>query len=125
MILDTNALSDFLAEDRGLLRVLPAHARLHLPVIVLGEFRYGIQRSRERAKLSRRLAELEADAEILPVDVEAASYYATIREQLRQEGQPIPQNDAWIAAIALLHNLPIVSRDAHFDRVHGVRRIAW
>lgn len=125
MILDTNALSGFLAEDRALLRALPAHTLLHLPVIVLGEFRFGIQRSREAARLGRRLIELEADAEILPVDKETVSQYATIREQLRQDGRPIPQNDTWIAAISRQHELPIVSRDVHFDYVRNVRRISW
>ena len=30
-----------------------------------------------------------------------------------------------IAALALQHELPVVSRDGHFDLVPGVRRIAF
>lgn len=125
MILDANALSDFLLENRDLLRALPAHAVMRLPVIVLGEYRFGVQRSRDREKLGRLLDELEQVAEILPVDLSTVPHYAKIREQLRRDGWVLPHNDTWIAAIALQHELPIISRDTHFDRVHSVRRISW
>jgi tRNA(fMet)-specific endonuclease VapC len=125
MILDTNALSDFLLENRALLRALPAHAILRLPVIVLAEYRFGVERSRDREKLGRLLDQLEQVAEILPVELPTVSYYAKIREQLRRDGCVLPHNDTWIAAIALQHGLPIISRDAHFDHVPSVRRISW
>jgi predicted nucleic acid-binding protein len=125
MILDTNAISDLLLENRALLRALPAHSMLRLPVIALGEYRYGIQRSREKANLGRLLDRLESFAEILPVDPKTVSHYAIIREKLREQGYALPQNDIWIAAIAVQHDLPIVSRDAHFDYVRDVRRISW
>ena len=40
-------------------------------------------------------------------------------------GQPIPENDLWIAALARQHRLPILSNDAHFDQVSGVKRLGW
>jgi tRNA(fMet)-specific endonuclease VapC len=40
-------------------------------------------------------------------------------------GRPIPGNDAWIAALALQHRLPILSRDEHFDVVVGIERKSW
>lgn len=33
--------------------------------------------------------------------------------------------DAWIAALALQHDLPILSRDGHFDAVRGIDRAQW
>jgi len=44
---------------------------------------------------------------------------------LKKLGRPIPANDAWIAALALQHRLPVMSRDEHFDAVPGLRREAW
>ena len=41
---------------------------------------------------------------------------------LKQAGHPIPANDAWIAALALEHRRPILSRDQHFDAVRGLHR---
>jgi len=125
MILDTDALSAFLLENRALLRALPAHTVMRLPAIVLGEYRFGVRRSRDREKLGRLLDGLEQVAEILPVDLSTVPHYAIIREQLRQDGRVLPHNDTWIAAIALQHELPIISRDAHFDQVRKVRRISW
>lgn len=61
----------------------------------------------------------------LSIDVETARYYGEIRHELRLDGRPIPQNDVWIAALALQHRLPVLSRDTHFDSVEGVERISW
>jgi predicted nucleic acid-binding protein len=52
-------------------------------------------------------------------------YYAAIRTELKASGSPIPANDAWIAALARQHRMPIVSRDVHFDRVRGAERLGW
>lgn len=50
MILDTNAVSDFADANQRLLNCLQQSAAdIHLPVIVLGEYRYGIKSSRLRA----------------------------------------------------------------------------
>ena len=47
MILDTNAISDFADANQRLLdRIQQADGDLHLPVIVLGEYRYGLKSSR-------------------------------------------------------------------------------
>ena len=47
MILDTNAISDFADANKRLLdRIQQADDDLHLPVIVLGEYRYGLKSSR-------------------------------------------------------------------------------
>ena len=48
MILDTNALSAFVDGDAALGDVLRRQPRLAIPVIVLGEFRYGIALSKHR-----------------------------------------------------------------------------
>ena len=48
MILDSNALSAFVTQDAALLRVIRHTPELTLPVIVLGEYRFGISQSRHR-----------------------------------------------------------------------------
>ena len=49
MILDTNALSAFVDGEAGVGHILRRQARAAIPVIVLGEFRYGIAQSRHRS----------------------------------------------------------------------------
>jgi tRNA(fMet)-specific endonuclease VapC len=56
---------------------------------------------------------------------ETAVAYAALRLTLRRSGRPIPANDAWIAALALQHRLPILSRHEHFDGVPGLDRRSW
>jgi tRNA(fMet)-specific endonuclease VapC len=125
VILDTNAVSALLAGDVRLAQLLDGVVRHHLPAIVLGEYRYGLLRSRKRAAIEASLEMLERESIVLAVDGGTAKHYAAVREGLRKKGRPIPENDVWIAALAAQHGQPIVSRDSHFDEVDGVRRVAW
>ena len=54
-----------------------------------------------------------------------ADSYAAIRAEVKSQGQPIPANDVWIAALARQHRLPILSRNHHFDAVPGLGRLTW
>jgi tRNA(fMet)-specific endonuclease VapC len=125
MILDTNALSAFADADEGLLSVLDGTPELSLPVIVLGEYRYGISSSRYRSRYQQWLARDLRFFRILEILETTAQEYAAIRSLLKTQGTPIPANDCWIASLAKEHGLPIVSRDAHFDCVKGIRRVDW
>jgi len=63
--------------------------------------------------------------EILDISAVTSIGYAAVRTVLKQSGTPIPANDAWIAALALQHGLPVLSRDQHFDAVPEVKRVRW
>lgn len=125
MILDTNALSAFVDGDAGVGEILRHQARVAIPVIVLGEFRYGIAQSRRRLAYEAWLDSHLPDFDILAVTEETAVAYAALRAALRRSGRPIPANDAWIAALALQHRLPVLSRDQHFDVVPDLERKRW
>jgi tRNA(fMet)-specific endonuclease VapC len=125
LILDTNALSAFVDGDAGVGEALRREARAAIPVIVLGEFRYGIAESRQRRAYEKWLESHLHWFEILSVTDGTAIAYAGLRAALRRRGRPIPANDAWIAALALEHRLPVLSRDEHFDAVVGVERKSW
>jgi predicted nucleic acid-binding protein len=125
MILDTNALSAFFDGDAGLKRMLAKAAKISLPVIVLGEYRFGLLGSRRGRTVEPDLDGLQAVSNVLAVDTETVRPYAKLCDQLKRAGAPIPANEIWIAALAVQHGLPIVSRDRHFDLVPGVRRLGW
>lgn len=125
MILDTNALSAWvegLATVEGAFR---SADRLVVPSVVLGEYYFGIRQSRYRSRYEEWLRRYLPLAEIATVTSATADAYADIRLELKRLGHPIPPNDAWIAALARQHALPVLSNDAHFDAVDGVRRIAF
>ena len=125
MILDTNALSALLDKDTALLEVIRESRELALPVIVLGEFRFGIGVSRRRDQYETWLRRDLSLFRVLPVVEETSVYYAAVRSELKTSGSPIPANDAWIAALAQQHRMPIVSRDTHFDKVKNIERLGW
>lgn len=125
MILDTNALSAFIDGDRSLGRRLAGLGQVSIPAIVLGEFRYGIAGSRHRAAYETWLDEHLPNFDVLGVGAATAVVYAEVRLALKKEGRPIPANDVWISALAIEHRLPVLTRDAHFDAVPGLRRVAW
>ena len=125
MILDTNALSAFADGVREVGAVLATQNRAAIPVIVLGEFRYGILGSRHRAEYERWLDGHLRHFDVLAVTAETALSYASLRVTLKRLGRPIPANDAWIAALAMQHDLPVLSRDEHFAALPEIRRITW
>lgn len=43
----------------------------------------------------------------------------------QRKGRPIPNNDIWLAAIAIQHDLTLVTRDAHFGEVDTLRVQRW
>jgi predicted nucleic acid-binding protein len=125
VILDTNAVSDLLEGNAALEALLGRSSRHELPVIVIGEYRYGLARSRRSRTLLPLLEELIRESIVLPLGVETAAAYAVVRDALRAQGTPIPENDVWISALAVEHGLDVVSRDTDFDRVAGIRRRGW
>ncbi len=42
--------------------------------------------------------------------------------QLKRAGTPVPDNDLWIAALALEHDLTLITRDRHFERIPQLPR---
>jgi tRNA(fMet)-specific endonuclease VapC len=98
---------------------------LAVPVIVLGEYRYGVAHSARRRDYEAWLERYLPDFRVLEITAGTAMVYATIRSELRHLGKPIPANDAWIAALCRQHDLPLLSRDRHFDHIKGLLRLAW
>jgi tRNA(fMet)-specific endonuclease VapC len=125
LIVDTKALSAAADEDSAVFEMFARAEQVVLPVVVLGEYRYGIAQSRHRARYKRWLEGLIADCRVLEIDEGTTHHYATVNVELRRVGKPIPTNDLWIAALCRQHLLPVLSRDKHFDLVSGIRRLTW
>ena len=125
MILDTNGLSALADGESALEPILRKASQLAIPVIVLGEYRYGVSLSRDRAHYEQWLAQYLPAFRILDVEERTTISYSAVRTELRKAGTPIPANDVWIAALCRQHSLPLLSRDVHFDVVRGITRLAW
>ena len=125
LILDTNALSAVAEEDPSIMENLAGAQQLALPVVVIGEYRYGIAQSRHRVRYRRWLDGLISDCTVLDISEHTTRHYAAISIELRQAGTPIPTNDLWNAALSRQYSHPLLSRDRHFDAVSGIHRLDW
>jgi len=125
MILDTNALSALAEGDSAVVAKVSHASQVAVPVIVLGEYRFGVARSRHHSEYERWLEEILSVSRVLDVSEETTIRYAEIRVELKEAGTPIPSNDVWIAALSRQHALPVLTRDQHFDLVEGLRRLDW
>lgn len=125
MILDTNALSAIADNEAAAVRIFSQAASIELPVIALGEYRFGIGQSRRRSEYEEWLRELVGATRVLAIDDETTRHYAQIRAELKKAGHPVPSNDLWIAALARQHRLSLMSQDKHFDTVRDLQRVGW
>jgi tRNA(fMet)-specific endonuclease VapC len=124
-VLDTNALSDHADGVSTVVEMVGTASEVYIPVIVIGEFQYGIHHSRRRDGYESWLLEFMQHCRVMDITRETASVYAAIRSELRVAGKPLPSNDIWIAACCRQYNLPILSRDRHFSFVKSLKRIEW
>jgi tRNA(fMet)-specific endonuclease VapC len=125
VIVDTNALSAFARGEPDIREAIADAPGPYLPVIVLGEYRFGLLSARDRELRLRWLGALAEAWVVLDVTAETAAHYSDIRLRLKQRATPIPSNDTWIAALAREHGLPVLSDDTHFDLVPGIQRVGW
>jgi tRNA(fMet)-specific endonuclease VapC len=125
VILDTNSLSAFADDAPAAVAAVGRADKVFVPVIVLGEYRYGIAHSSRRREYEEWLEQFLLLCTVLDVTRRTTAWYSDIRSELRRVGKPIPANDAWIAALCREHDLPLLSRDTHFDRVKGLKRLTW
>jgi predicted nucleic acid-binding protein len=77
--------------------------------------------SRRNESLLKRLLAKPTVSVLLPRR-ETAEHYARLFVQLRRAGTPVPDKDLWIAALVLEHDLILLTRDRHFERIPQVIR---
>ena len=124
-LLDTNIVIAFFAEDSAVKNHLEKADEIFLPSIVLGELYFGARKSHHTEKNVEKIEEFAKSISILGCDAETAKEYGVIKNMLRRKGQPIPENDIWIAAIAKQHGLPLVTKDSHFGQIEGCKVETW
>jgi predicted nucleic acid-binding protein len=91
---------------------------LGTPIIVVGEVREGFI---DHRFAMARYDDFLASIEVVDLDMEVARSYAALRSTLRASGQLMSDNDLWIAATALRHDLTLISRDKAFDRIADLK----
>ena len=97
-----------------------------ISVITWGVLRCGAQKSSRRDTVLGLLDEFAALVPVLALPETAGASYGAIRAALEKRGEPIGNNDLWIAAHARASNLTLVTNDQReFARVPGLTVRNW
>jgi tRNA(fMet)-specific endonuclease VapC len=124
-LLDTHIVIALFANEAAVQQRLAEANEVFVPSIVLGELYYGAYKSTRVMENLARIDDFVASNTVLPCDTATAQQYGDIKNKLRAKGRPIPENDIWIAAIAMQYQLTLVARDGHFREVDGLRVEEW
>lgn len=94
---------------------------IFVPLTAVGELFFGAYKSPELVKHLQQTEKFLAKCTILFPDIKTAEVYGKTKAALARKGTPIPENDIWIAAIALQYDLPLHQNDKHFREVDGLQ----
>ena len=119
--LDTSVAIAVLADPAHVLLSRPV-AQFLLPVPVIGELRYGALNSRRTAENLAEVERLFSRCRVLDITAATAAVYARLRLGLKVKGKPMPENDLWIAALCVEHQVPLAATDGHLDALDELLR---
>ncbi len=126
VLLDTTIVVDhFRLHNTHLDSFLQAGGLAYLPLTVLGELFAGAARVVRRDRAIQQIQLVLTTAILLLPGDATAQTYGEIHGEMAKAGTPIPQNDIWIAAMAREHQLPLVTRDSHFQKINGLIVLNW
>jgi len=130
MILDTTFLIDYLRgkpETKNLIE--KTDSLLRTTIINQYELLVGIAKQK-RTDIDKKIQELLnflSDFDVLDLDKESINKAAKICGTLMQRGEPIDDNDCYIAGIALRNDdtLIVTKNIKHFKKINGIKVMAY
>ncbi len=97
-----------------------------MPTVVLGELYSGAYHVINPAPLLHKIADLLNDVQVLDFDHDCAEQFGRVRGLLLWQGISIPTADLMICAVALVHDLTLVTNNtADFQNIPGLRLDDW
>ncbi|NJL11802.1 MAG: type II toxin-antitoxin system VapC family toxin [Microscillaceae bacterium] len=124
-LLDTNIIIALFAEEQNILDKILNAAEIYIPTMALGEMYYGAYHSQRIQENILKFKEFEIETDILTCNAQTAYVYGKIKAALKKKSTKIPENDIWIASLALENDLILVSRDKHFEHIDTLKLEKW
>lgn len=119
-IVDTSVVIDAFKNQSSVSAILDSMDIVFVPVTVIGELYFGALRAKNTAKHAQQINAFLNNCQVLQIDTLTAETYGRVKAELASKGKPIPENDIWIAALALQHGLPLFANDKHFEYVDHI-----
>ncbi|MFK7932998.1 MAG: type II toxin-antitoxin system VapC family toxin [Saprospiraceae bacterium] len=124
-LLDSSVIIDIFKQIPATLNRIQNAKQIFLPATALGELYFGAYKSSRFDKHFVEVKDLVGNGNVIKCDEETAKVYGRIKYQLKVNGTPIPENDIWIAAIAIQYGLTLANRDKHFDLISELKQEKW
>ena len=126
IILDTNVVS-YLMKGGPLAEAYTPHVEgrlLAIAFITVGELYFGAEKGNWGVKKRKELETTLRNFVVIPYDHEIARCYGRLVAEQQRKGNSIAPDDAWIAACAVRHGVPLVTHNAkHFKDILSLKVI--
>lgn len=124
VLLDTVIVAGYFNQDHAILNKIP-NMIVYVASITIGELYFGAYKSAQTEKDIQNIRRFSNISTVLICDENTADWYGQIKQKLQAKGRPIPENDIWIAAIAMQYQLIVATRDTHFKDIDNLLIEFW
>ena len=120
VVVDTNVLIRFLSGDEHYRQAFDSYAKIIVPSVVIGEYKCGIKAGTAMGRRQKTALDAfmgKACVELATVGERETDWYSEIFQVMKRQGTPVPQNDMWIASVAMSTGSSILTDDGHFKQM--------
>jgi tRNA(fMet)-specific endonuclease VapC len=119
-LLDTCIIIHAFKNNNDITAQLHTFSEIFVPSIAAGELYYGAYCSANVKKHLDQTNRFLQNYTILVPDTITGDLYGSIKTILKNKGKPMPENDIWIAGIAIRYDLPLFTSDKHFKEIESL-----
>ena len=122
-IVDSSILIEVMKGNKDVSAKLNAIPQALMNPIILSELYFGACLSGNPNKNVNQIINAVQRFKLLNIDANTVQTFVSIKLDLSAKGTPIPENDIWIAASAVQHQLAVYTKDAHFKNIKNLNLI--
>jgi tRNA(fMet)-specific endonuclease VapC len=120
-LLDTSIVVHFFKKNVQITKRLDELSEVFISTVAIGELYYGAYCSSAPEKHIIMIEDFLQQCKIISIDKQCSITYGKIKAQLKVKGKPIPENDIWIASVALANNFTLYTTDNHFAEIPDIK----